>query len=310
MQNWERRNFIRSFVLGTAAFSLLPGCAGKSADMNSPDKSRFKISLAQWSLHKMLFEKKLDHLDFCKKAKEFGIDAVEYVNQFFADKATDSAYLEEMNHRARDLGVRQLLIMIDGEGGLAEPDDKARDKAVNNHFKWVDAAKILGCHSIRVNSFGNTDDRQALHAAAVDGLGSLAEYAQPMAINIIVENHGGLSSDGQWLSSVMNEINMPNCGTLPDFGNFCIRKENDKCVLEYDRYKGVEELIGHAKAVSAKSYDFDVLGNETTIDYGKMMDIIKASTYSGYIGIEYEGTRLSEEEGVLATKKLLERLIG
>jgi hydroxypyruvate isomerase len=103
---------------------------------------------------------------------------------------------------------------------------------------------------------------------------------------------------------------MPNCGTLPDFGNFCIQREGEKCMLEYDRYKGVAEMIGHAKAVSAKSYDFDAEGNETTIDYRRMMEIIRGSEYSGYIGIEYEGSRLSEMEGIAATQKLLSGLIS
>ena len=281
---------------------------------NLTEEPRFKISLAQWSLHKALQAKKLDHLDFPKKATSLGINAVEYVNQFFKDKATDSAYLAEMNKRSGDLGVRQVLIMIDGEGGLAETDNTLRTQAVTNHYKWVEAAKTLGCHSIRVNAYGASDDPIALHAAAVDGLGTLASYAATVDINVIVENHGGLSSDGQWLAHVMKEINMPNCGTLPDFGNFCLKEGDDAngkriCVQEYDRYRGVQQLLPFAKGVSAKSYDFDKQGNETTIDYKRMADIIKASAYKGYIGIEYEGSRLSEDKGVLATKKLLEKLI-
>jgi sugar phosphate isomerase/epimerase len=316
MYSWNRRSFIKSAALGTTAFTIFPACTGKPIDEKKAKDPRFKISLAQWSLHNTLNEKKLDHLDFPKKAVEaFGIYGVEYVNQFFKDKATDSSYLAEMNKRAKDLGVTQLLIMIDGEGGLAEPDDVKRKEAVINHHKWVDAAKTLGCHSIRVNAFGTSDDPVALHKAAVDGLGSLTSYAQPIGINVIVENHGGYSSDGQWLSGVMKEINMANCGTLPDFGNFCIRRRDgdqweSPCVVDYDRYKGVEEMMPYAKAVSAKSYDFDDMGNETSIDYARMMDIVKQSSYSGYLGIEYEGTRLSEDEGILATNKLLERLIA
>lgn len=316
MYFWDRRNFVKTAALGVSAFTFIPACANKKMEEKKETEPRFKISLAQWSLHNTLNEKKLDHLDFAKTAVEaYGIHAVEYVNQFFKDKATDSAYLAEMNKRAGDLNVKQLLIMIDGEGGLAELDDAARKEAVTNHHKWVDAAKTLGCHSIRVNAFGTSHDPVALHTAAVDGLGSLASYAQSADINVIVENHGGYSSDGQWLSGVIKEINMANCGTLPDFGNFCIRrKDGDQggsaCLLEYDRYKGVEELIVYAKGVSAKSFDFDDQGNETTIDFSRMIDIVKKSAYSGHIGIEYEGTRLSEPEGILATKKLLERLIA
>jgi len=315
MESWNRRSFVKSAALGTAAMTLFGSCLGKNMQKEKSGESRFQISLAQWSLHRALQGKQLDHLDFSKKAIEvFGIKAVEYVNQFFKDKATDSNYLAEMNKRAADLGVKQLLIMIDGEGGLAEPDDTLRNTSVTNHYKWADAARTLGCHSIRVNAFGTPHDPVALHLAAVDGLGRLATYAQPLGINVIVENHGGYSSNGKWLADVIKEINMPNCGTLPDFGNFCIRREGGDqwttpCVEEYDRYKGVSEMIPYAKAVSAKSYDFDAAGNETKIDYSKMIDIVKKSNYSGHIGIEYEGTRLSEDDGIRATKKLLEQLI-
>lgn len=314
--HWKRRSFIKTSLLSSAAMTILPGIpsllfAGEGAS----SKDRFKISLAQWSLHKSLQSGKLDHLDFAKKTSEsFGIYAIEYVNQFFKDKANDSAYLSEMNKRAADHGVLQLLIMIDGEGGLAETDDSIRKAAVENHYKWVDAAKTLGCHSIRVNAFGSSGDAISLHQAAVDGLGHLATYAAPSGLNVIVENHGGLSSDGSWLSGVMKEINMPNCGTLPDFGNFCIRRGDSAkgeplCLEEYDRYLGVEELLPYAKAVSAKSFDFDDKGYEITIDYPRMIRMLNTSAYHGYLGIEYEGSTLSEDEGIMATKKLLEKLI-
>ena len=306
---WRRRNFIKTSVLSTAAMTLLPSLHSFLKEDEDSAKSPFKISLAQWSLHRALQQKKMDHLDFVSKAANtFGIYAVEYVNQFFKDKATDSSYLAEMNKRASDAGVKQLLIMIDEEGGLAEPDDMVRKKAVENHYKWVDAAKTLGCHSIRVNAHGNSSDPLVLHAAAVDGLGQLATYAKPLGINVIVENHGGLSSNGKWLSGVMKEINLSNCGTLPDFGNFCIKSNDKGCIEEYDRYQGVEELLPFAKAVSAKSYDFDAKGNETTIDFARMIKLIKKSGYNGYLGIEYEGSRLSEDDGIVATKNLLEKI--
>jgi len=314
MSNWNRRSFIKMGAISSAALTLLPGLSSKPIEDDDYLKNRFQISLAQWSLHRALQSHQLDHLDFPKKAVDsFGIYAIEYVNQFFKDKATNSRYLAEMNMRAGDLGVKQLLIMIDGEGGLAEPHDIKRNAAVVNHYKWVDAAKTLGCHSIRVNAYGVSDDAYALRASAVDGLGMLADYAAGFGINVIVENHGGLSSDASWLSGVMKEINKSNCGTLPDFGNFCLKDDDDgsghkTCIREYDRYLGVEELMPFAKAVSAKSYDFDTKGNETKIDYHRMINIIKKSKYKGYLGIEYEGSRLSEDEGIMATKKLLERL--
>ena len=269
----------------------------------------FKISLAEWSFHKAIFGQKLDHLDFAAKTKSLGIDGVEYVNQFFRDKAEDQAYLQLMNQRAADAEVTQLLIMVDGEGGLGDLDDKERKKAIENHYKWVDAAKTLGCHSIRVNAFGKGSSEDVA-SAAISGLGGVSEYAAKVDINVIVENHGSYSSDGAWLSHVMKQVNMDNCGTLPDFGNFCVQREGGalwgaKCIQEYDRYKGVEEMMPFAKAVSAKTHTFDASGYETETDYMKMMKIVKDHGFQGYVGIEYEGSELGEEEGIIATRDLL-----
>ena len=281
----------------TAGF-ILPSvfsCENKNMD--------FKISLAEWSLHRMLFSGKLDHLDFCLFAKkQFDINAVEYVNSFFIDKAEDVSYLKEMKKRADDIGVISLLIMCDNEGALGDPDEKARNKAVENHYKWMEAARYLGCHSIRVNarSEGNYVDQIAL---AADGLRKLTEYGEKIEINTIVENHGGLSSNGKWLVSVMNEVNHPMCGTLPDFGNFKIKDGE-----WYDRYLGVKELMPFAKAVSAKSHSFDSNGNEIHTDFNKMVDIVLSAGYDGYIGIEYEGSELDEVDGIMMTKSLMERV--
>lgn len=281
----------REFVVGAAALALpsLPLFGAVSAP--------FKISLAQWSLHKALFGKELDHLDFARVARrDFGIEAIEYVNAFFKDKARDAGYLAEMNRRAADEGVYQHLIMCDGEGDLGNPDTGKRAEAVENHRKWLEAAKTLGCATIRVNaqSAGSPDEQQKL---AADGLRKLTELAAPLELNVIVENHGGLSSHGDWLAGVMRMVNHPRCGTLPDFGNF----------YEYDRYQGTTEMMPFAKAVSAKSHDFDGFGNETTKDYRRLLGIVLAANFHSWIGIEYEGNRLSEREGVGATLRLLKR---
>jgi len=306
----SRRKFIRNSGLSASGLILLgPSVLAKSKFDHPMGNSGLKISLAQWSLHKALFANELDNLDFAAKAREFEIEAIEYVNVFFKDHAKDTSYLNEMNKRASDHGVTQLLIMVDGEGNLGEADAKAREKAVDNHKKWVDAAKYLGCHSIRVNARGQ-GTREEQYAQAVDGLSMLAAFAQNAGINVIVENHGGLSSDGSWLSGVIREVGMDNCGTLPDFGNFCINgNPNGDCTEEYDRYKGVEELMPFAKAVSAKSVVFNEAGDETNIDYKRLIKIVKKAGYKGFIGIEYEGSELSDSEGILATKKLLERYI-
>ena len=297
MSSQPRRSFLASSVGLAAATMTAPAFAANAA------APKFQISLAQWSLHKALRAGKLDHLDFAAKTKnEFGIEAVEYVNQFFKDKAKDAKYLAEMNKRAADNGVTQLLIMIDGEGQLGHPDETERTRAVENHHRWVHAAKELGCHSIRVNASSRGDYEDQISLAA-DGLRAVTEYGAQHDINVIVENHGGLSSNGQWLSSVMKKVDHPRCGTLPDFGNFRV-KGNEW----YDRYKGVEELMPFAKAVSAKSHDFDTDGNETKTDYNRMMKIVLDAGYSGWVGIEYEGSRLSEPDGIKATKALLERV--
>lgn len=308
----DRKQFLQFGGLALASVGV-PGIltASNSAFREGSDLF-FDISLAQWSLHRSLFEGEIDHLDFPATAKEeFGINAVEYVNQFFADKVGDTDYLDEMNSRCDDLGVDQVLIMVDGEGDLAVNDDDKRVEAVKNHYKWVEAAHFLGCHSIRVNLFGD-GSREDQKAAAVDSLGRLAEFARDYKVNITVENHGGYSSDGQWLTDVMEQVDMENCGTLPDFGNFCIKREDNsrwdgECVEEYDYYQGVKELMPYAKGVSAKSYAFDDNGLETTIDFKKMLRIIRDAEYSGYIGVEYEGDKHSEFEGIRATKELLKK---
>lgn len=293
--NNSRRKFITSLSASLAASSLL-----SNADHHKK-KQLFEISIAEWSLHKSLFGKKISNLDFPVVAKkEFKISAVEYVNQFFKDKATDKNYLNELKKICNNEGVKSLLIMCDGEGKLGDPDKNKRISSVNNHKRWIEAAKHLGCHSIRVNasSSGSYDDQQKL---AADGLSRLSEFASTHGLNVIVENHGGLSSNGQWLSGVMKSVNMKNCGTLPDFGNFRIGGGKT-----YDRYKGVKELMPFAKAVSAKSHDFDDNGNEIHTDYHKMMKIVIDAGYRGYVGVEYEGSKLSEYDGIKATKKLLE----
>ncbi len=293
---WTRRRFVTA--AGTTA--LAAPLARAFAAARPP---LFEISLAQWSLHRTLRAGALDHLDFARITRTtFGLGAIEYVNSFFKDKAKDAAYLAEMNRRAADHGVVQHLIMCDGEGRLGDPDPARRAAAVENHYKWVDAAKTLGCVTIRVNaaSEGPYEEQQKL---AADGLRRLSEYGDRAGINVIVENHGGLSSNGAWLAGVMRLVNHPRCGTLPDFGNFRISPTE-----EYDKYKGVSELMPFAKAVSAKSHDFDERGEETTKDYRRLMKTVLDAGYHSWVGIEYEGDRLPEQEGIRLTKALLERV--
>lgn len=278
----------------------------------SSNQKPLQISLAQWSLNRAFFAKELDPINFAKIAKQtYGLDAIEYVNGFYLDHGNDESYWLDLRRRADDQGVKSLLIMVDDEGDLGNPTSSTRNDAVENHYKWVNAAKLLGCHSIRVNAFGE-GVKQEVRNALIDGMSRLATYAAKENINIIIENHGLYSSDAKFISGIIKEVDMDNFGTLPDFGNWCTNEkwgstQNNKCTEVYDRYKGVAELLPYAKGVSAKSYTFDDDGDDTIIDYMKMIKLVKESNYNGYIGIEYEGELLSEHEGILATKKLLEK---
>ncbi len=295
----NRRNFLRTTAAATAGTMLVsPAFAMNGA------KSRYQISLAEWSFHKALFADEMTNLDFPKVTRELGIDGVEYVNQFFKDKAKDEKYLGELKKIAKNEGVTNVLIMCDGEGMVGHPEKAEREKTVENHKKWIDAAAFLGCHSIRVNagSRGTFEEQQKL---AADGLRMLCEYGDTKKINVIVENHGGLSSNGEWLSGVMKMVDHKRVGTLPDFGNFMINRDTGE---EYDRYKGVELLMPYAKGVSAKTNVFNAAGDEANMDYYRLMKIVDDAGYKGFVGIEFEGTELSERDGVIATKALLEKV--
>lgn len=304
----DRRRFVQNAATLAAGFAF----SSKLFSTEIMKASFFEISLAEWSLNKALFGKKMTNLDFPVVArKDFGISIVEYVNQFFKDKAKDTAYLNELLKRCKDNGVRNHLIMIDGEGNMGDLDTASRKKAVENHYQWVEAAKYLGCTSIRVNAYGE-GTAEDVKKAAIESLGELSAFAAKENINVIVENHGSYSSNGQWLADVMKQVNKKNVGILPDFGNFCIKRETGlyegKCLEEYDRYKGVQEMMPYAKGVSAKSHDFDEAGNCTDTDFYKMMKIVKDAGFKGIVGIEYEGSKLSEEEGIRKTKALLEKV--
>ena len=301
-----RRNFIKNSILSVPLVSSLP--------IFGTNVEPIKIGLAQWSLHRSLQSNKIDNLEFAQIAKEkFDITVVEYVNQFFFDKATNKEYLSELKARSKDIGVKNLLIMIDDEGNLGDLNKRKRLKAIDNHKKWVEAAQYIGCEHIRVNAAGNGSEKE-VSMNAIESLQVLGDFSKNFDINIIVENHGGYSSNAKWLVDIIKNSNRDNIGTLPDFGNFCIRsKPNrlsswgglDGCAVEYDKYKGVREMLPYARSVSAKSLNFDKDGNSIEIDFYKMMKIVKDFGYKGYISVEYEGTSHSEEEGIKLTKDLM-----
>jgi sugar phosphate isomerase/epimerase len=315
--------FKQGSVMGVLLLSLMViSCkeTGKKANEESKNQEVantepfFKLSLAQWSMHKMLFEGKMDPYSFAEKAKKLGFTGLEYVNQFYVPelkKANYSneamtAFVKKCNAEAAKYGMQNVLIMIDGEGGMAVSDPMERQKTIENHYKWVDAAAAMGCHAIRVNLYG-AENPVEWKANSVEALTKLATYAKAKQINILVENHGGLSSNGAMLADVMKTVNMDNCGTLPDFGNFCVKRNADGSACEelYDMYKGVAEMMPYAKAVSAKTHNFDANGNEVEIDYVKMLRIVKDAGYTGFIGVEYEGNEMGEEAGIIASRKLM-----
>ncbi|MGD2004539.1 MAG: TIM barrel protein [Flavobacteriaceae bacterium] len=294
-------------ALGFASCKNNP--ADKAASATAPF---FKLSLAQWSIHRAIREQGVSPYDFAKLAKGWGFEGLEYVNQLYTDVTKSEQPEEAMqnfiarsNEEAAKYGLQNLLIMIDGEGDLSSSDEEKRIQAIENHKKWIVAANSMNCHSVRLNLYGENDPA-LWKQNSIASLTALATFAQPYNINIMVENHGSLTSQADLLMEAINGTGMANCGTLPDFGNFCIeRGPNYSCVKEYDRYKGTTEMMPKAFGVSAKSHDFDAAGNETNTDYMRMLKIVKDAGYSGYIGVEYEGNTLSEEEGIIATRDLL-----
>lgn len=310
----SRRIFLKQSLTAAGALTIAP------LRLRASPPEGIQFSLAEWSLHRAIRAGKLDHLDFPAKAKEFGFSTVEYVNGLFGgtklsfkDAATNSLYLHDLLRRSRDAGVFNHLLMIDEEGPLAIPKEKQRIKAVDNHWKWFEVAQLLGCKTVRVNLHGKGDPEEK-KIASIDSLGRLGEMGKTLNLNVVVENHGGESSKGYWMADVMRQVNLPNVGTLPDFGNFCVSHPwgttQGKCKEAYDRYKGVEELLAFAKgAVSAKSYDFDDHGEQPLIDYKRLLDIVRNSGFTGFIGVEYEGFNQPEEDGIRRTKALLEKYL-
>jgi len=310
----SRRQFLNTSLLSGAAIMTGGTLSSVSALAATPKPFHFELSLAQWSLHKALFANEISTLDFPVVArKSYDIGAVEYVNQFFYEKAKDKKFLAELKKRCEDNGVVSSLIMIDKEPELASPDAKERVAGVEGHKKWIDAAKFLGCTAIRVNLHGNGTLEQWT-SGAVESLKKLSAIGKPLGIKILVENHGGFSSNGKYMAEVMRLANDSNIGTMPDFGNFCVRREvpgdlwKSACVEQYDIYQGVAEMMPYAGAFSAKSFNFDEQGNESGIDFLKMFTLMRASKYRGYVGIEYEGEKMSEDAGIRATKKLIEKV--
>lgn len=302
----KRSDFIKKSALTTAAMGF--GLSGFAKSLGRREEL-YKISLAQWSLNSLLFSGEMDNLDFPVLTKQHGIDAVEYVNQFFMDKAEDMNYLRELKNRCDSEGVTSVLIMCDGEGQLGASDADERVQTVENHKKWVEAARFLGCHSIRVNAYSDIPWSEETEAAdeaknlVSDGLRQLCDFADDFDIDIIIENHGGFSSNADWLVDVMDLTDHPRAGTLPDFGNFRIFSD-DARTLSYDSYVGTDKLMPYAKGVSLKPVVWDNNGNTYDLDYERMMNIVLSHGFHGYVGIEH-GTRGREWESIVEIRDTL-----
>ena len=330
--NHTRRSFLLKAALSTAGLSLassLPARVLAKSTKNPADNPDlfFKIAISQFSFASQFWTKKLDPLAFPAKSKELGITGLDYCSMFFADKAKDQPFLMELKRRSTDTGTYNLRIMVDNEGVLGDLNQANRLKAVDNHYKWIDAAATLGCPMIRVNVEGEGAPAEVANAA-VDSLGRLIEYGSKSHIDVIVENHVGISCNGSWLAGVMKQLNNPHGGTLADFGNFCINRTKPetmdiagymktKCLEEYDRYKGITELMPYAKGVHAKSHLFTADGDDQETDFNRMFKIIKDSGFTGWVSIEYEGglikmytkddKYLDDYAGTTATKNLVEK---
>lgn len=325
----NRRGFIKQTALGAVGMGL----AGVMPADIYGEKERnlfFKIAVSQFSFASQFWTKQLDPLDFSAKAKELGITGLDYCSMFFADKAKNMEFLNELKKRSADNGSYNLRIMVDllGEpGSLGNLDEKLRLKQVESHYQWMDAAAVLGCPMIRVNVEGEGNPADVTKAA-VDSLGRLIEYGGKQQIDVIVENHVGISCNGAWLAGVMKEVNNHHCGTLADFGNFCVKRTKPEtndiagymkttCLEEYDRYKGITELMPYAKGVHAKTHFFDADGNDKETDFNRMFKIIRQSGFNGWVSIEYEGglfkmynkdsNYLDDYAGTTATKNLVEK---
>ena len=310
----KRKEFIKlasTSALGISSLGYM--------SLQKPKELFFKLSLAQWSLHKNIKYGDMDPYDFAQVAKSFNFSGIEYVTALYdnvmkvrdGDMSKAITFWARKNKKLAEINdIKNVLIMIDEIEGLAEENKSRRLKAVENHKMWIDAAEIMGCESVRLNLYG-TSNAEKWKDLSIKSLSDLGSYAKNSGVNVIVENHGRISSDIPKLMDVIYGVDMDNVGTLPDFGNFCMADEgygsvfDGSCETVYDFYKGVEEMMPKAFAVSAKSNDFDDNGDEKTIDYMRMMKIVKSFGYTGYVGVEYEGERLSEEDGIKATRDLL-----
>lgn len=302
-----RRDFLTTAAAGFASTVLapIPGSAAEpSATAAAP---WFDISLAQWSLNGAFWSGTRDRLRFAEIAKrDFGIRNVEYVNQFYQEGFSPTV-TAELKRVADGEGVRNVLIMCDHCGRLGDPDPSLQAAAVSAHEPWLEAAATLGCHAIRVNAFSEASETYGTQLdRTANGLRQVCERGETYGLNVIVEPHGGLSSNGAWLAALMDLVSHPRVGTLPDFGNFGDARQG----WSYDRYQGTAQAMPYAKGVSAKTFGFDATGEENTMDFRRLLRIVRDAGFHGFIGAEWEGKAIDEPTGIRLTRDLLIQLGG
>ena len=298
MREMKRRSFFQSLGILPLAAGIPQGAIAQTA--------KFKISLAQWSLHKAIQSRMITNLDFPRVAREqFGIEGLEFVNQLW--EAPTEAYVRRLKNNMKQTGTTAVLIMCDGEGTMGHSDKATRMKAAENHYKWIDITAELGGTAIRTNMYPEKQPQTDTEVNSFLGYCSesfaqLCEYGQKAKVNVIIENHGGISSNPDVVVRLMKMVKQPNFGTLPDFGNF---------PETTDKYAAVEKLMPYAKGVSFKCHDFDAkTGNETRMDMDRMMKIVADAGWRSWVGIEYEGSRMTEFEGIQAAKRYLDRKLA
>ena len=328
----SRRNFIKKLFLLSQSL-LLP----QNLISNHYSKKNLDIALQVYSFAPELLQGKFQILDFPRIIRnDYNISGAEYWSIAFLGKEKDNEFIKSLRNNSKEFGVDNLIILVDNidiqtmKSGpsLASSIKTERDSAIDFHKQWVEVAKEIGCHSIRVNLRSKEDDNKKILDNSSKSLHELIEFSKNYKINIVVENHGGITGDADWMVDLMENINSKYLGTLPDFGssNFCVNKGEldlegitNRCENQYDKYDGVKKLMPYAKGVSAKSHNFNEEGEELSTDFSRMIKIISESDYDGYITIEYEGAIMSmygqgenylnSNEGIIATKKLIEKYL-
>ena len=284
----NRRNFLeQSAVLGAGGL-LTPLVMKASEKIISSEQIKDDISLAQWALVDEVKSGKWKNLDFPRIAREdFGLNGIEFVNTLF--ETPTEGYLKKLKQNAVSYNVTMVLIMVDDEGDGCEPTKEARKQFEINHRKWVDIANYLGCKAIRTNCRGpqNVDKQEALKWAT-ESYHMLLEYAIPAKIDVVIENHGGVSNDPDWMVSLMKKVNNPHFGTYPDWR---------KPAPDFDNYVYLQKTLPYAKGMSYRNQPTEELT-------AKMIRLSKEGGYHGWYGIESTG-RDEIKKGTELLKKYL-----